>query len=184
MENYYFTFGSDEKFPYQNTYIIVVSSNYNDAIEEFRKKYPDLNPEEKCLNCSDIYSEKEWSKESKKNHLNGPAEIIYTDGCFIQKSKEYEGYDDLFIFVPETKQIIHIAEGTGDNLLQEYINEGFVDYIIYEQYVLKSDIPKINREKILLKKSFREIYECTSDCIQDVLEIAYGNSYLDSIILS
>lgn len=33
-------------------------------------------------------------------------------------------YDDLFIFVPGTGEIIMIAEGTGDNLLKEDIEEG------------------------------------------------------------
>ena len=38
-------------------------------------------------------------------------------------------YEDLYIFVPAMKQIIRIAEGTGDNLLPEDIEEGYVDYI-------------------------------------------------------
>ena len=39
-------------------------------------------------------------------------------------------YDDLYIFVPVMKQIVRIAEGTGDNLLPEDIEEGYVDYIL------------------------------------------------------
>ena len=47
-------------------------------------------------------------------------------------------YADLYIFIPVMKQIIRIAEGTGDNLLPEDIEEGYVDYIYYEQYELLS----------------------------------------------
>ena len=32
--------------------------------------------------------------------------------------KRPEGYDDIFVFVPEMRQIIRIAEGNGSNLLQ------------------------------------------------------------------
>lgn len=37
MEKFYFTFGSWEKFPYKNTYLIVVASGYKDAVDGFRK---------------------------------------------------------------------------------------------------------------------------------------------------
>ena len=50
-------------------------------------------------------------------------------------------YADLYIFVPAMEQIIHIAEGTGYNLLQEDIEEGYVDYIYYEQYELSQGFP-------------------------------------------
>ena len=56
MERYYFTFGSYGKFPYKNTYMIVVASSYGDAVNGFRERYPDVNPG--CLNCSGCYSEK------------------------------------------------------------------------------------------------------------------------------
>ena len=42
MKRYYFTFGSWEKFPYKNTYLVVVASNFDDATAAFREKYPDM----------------------------------------------------------------------------------------------------------------------------------------------
>ena len=35
-----------------------------------------------------------------------------------------EGYEDLFIFVPEARQVIRISEGTGDNLSWEDREKG------------------------------------------------------------
>ena len=40
MNKFYFTFGSDENYPYQNTYLIVVAFTLKKAIEVFQKKYP------------------------------------------------------------------------------------------------------------------------------------------------
>ena len=53
METYYFTFGSAEYFPFQNTYMVIIAASYRDAIACFRDKYPDRIPN--CLNCSDYY---------------------------------------------------------------------------------------------------------------------------------
>lgn len=44
--------------------------------------------------------------------------------------KKVGGYGDLFIFVPEMKQVIRISEGTGDNLLWEDKEKGYVDYLL------------------------------------------------------
>lgn len=38
---FYFTFGSDERFPYQNTYIIIDAPNRTKAHKAFREKFPD-----------------------------------------------------------------------------------------------------------------------------------------------
>lgn len=82
--------------------------------------------------------------------------------CF---GKKPEGYDDLFVFVPEMKQIIRIAEGSGDNLLPEDIEDGYVDYIYYEQYELSNNMPEVDGGQILMEEMFRDKYECTADCI-------------------
>lgn len=59
MEKFYFTFGSSSQFPYHGGYLIVKADDRNDAIEKYRKKYPDVN--ENTVNCAFIYSEKEWN---------------------------------------------------------------------------------------------------------------------------
>ena len=53
-----------------------------------------------------------------------------------------------------------IKEGTGDNLLQEDIDEGYVDYIYYDYYDSLTDIAEGNAHDggmILLKKLYQNM---------------------------
>ena len=178
MQRCYFTFGSESKFPYQNTYLVVVGSSYSDAVKGFKKKYPDVTPG--CMNCTGCYNEEQWADVGKKYSDCSPAEIIWTENCF---GKKPDGYDNLFIYVPEMRQIVRIAEGTGDNLLPEDIEEGYVDYINYEQHELGIDMPEVDGGQILLDKLLRDKYHCLADCIPVVLDMAYGCSMVDCMIL-
>lgn len=92
-------------------------------------------------------------------------------------------YADLYIFVPAMDQIIHIAEGTGYNLLQEDIEEGYVDYIYYEQYELSQGFPEIDGGQVLLEEAFRGKFSCTEDAVEDVLSMAYGTYEIDYVVL-
>ena len=77
MNKFYFTFGSLEQFPYQDTYLIIIADDLAKAIAAFREKYPDRHPN--TVNCSDWYDEKRW--ERIKRHYDGisPAEVLYAD---------------------------------------------------------------------------------------------------------
>lgn len=72
---FYFTFGSDIGFPYQNTYLIVIADNISDAIKKFRNKYPDRH--DNTVNCAFWYDEGHWHG-SLNEYVYGdvPAEII------------------------------------------------------------------------------------------------------------
>ena len=98
--------------------------------------------------------------------------------------KEPEGYGDLFIFVPETRQVIRISEGTGDNLLWEDKEKGYVDYIYYDQHELSIDMPVVEGGQVLLKGMYRNLFRCTADCIPRVLDMAYGSDALSYVILA
>ncbi len=97
--------------------------------------------------------------------------------------KEPEGYGDLFIFVLEMKQVIRISEGTGDNLLWEDKEKGYVDYIYYDQHELSIDMPVVEGGQVLLKGMYRNLFRCTADCIPRVLDMAYGSDALSYVIL-
>ena len=88
--------------------------------------------------------------------------------------QDYGRYSDIFIFVPEERQVIHIAEGSGDNLLTEDIENGYVDYIYYDQYDLGAEAMEIDGGLILLEEMLRDKYRCMADCIPDVLDMAYS----------
>ncbi len=74
MKKYYFTFGSGEWFPFQNTYLIVMADSKEEAIQMFRDQHPDKH--ENVINCSDYYTEEEWEKDCKKYYPGPPEQII------------------------------------------------------------------------------------------------------------
>lgn len=76
MENYYFTFGSDESYPYPNRYLIVQAFSYHKAICAFREKYPDHT--ENTIHCAFIYTQDEWERVCAELQAQEPAEIITT----------------------------------------------------------------------------------------------------------
>lgn len=57
---FYFTFGSDDSFPYRNGYIVVFAEDLLQSFSIFREHYPDIHQD--CLNCSFYYTEEQWEK--------------------------------------------------------------------------------------------------------------------------
>lgn len=55
---FFFTFGTAEQFPYQGGYLIVRARNQTEAVQIFRRSYPDIN--ENTVNCAFIYNEWGW----------------------------------------------------------------------------------------------------------------------------
>lgn len=55
----------------------------------------------------------------------------------------------------DSRSIYHIMEGTGDNLSREDVENGFVDYIYYEEYDLRGNC--IDGGMWLLEKPFGEL---------------------------
>ena len=92
-------------------------------------------------------------------------------------------FDTIYIYVPEVRQIIQISEGSGDNLNEEDMDAGYVDYVYYEQYVMDPLMRETDGGMIMLTESFQEHYTCTADAINDVLEMAYNDSKLEFIVL-
>lgn len=66
------------------------------------------------------------------------------------------------------------SAGSGDNLLQEDIENGYVDYIYYDQYELGADVTEMDGGQILLEEMLKDKYRCMEECIPDVLEMACG----------
>lgn len=95
-----------------------------------------------------------------------------------------EGYEDLFIFVPEARQVIRISEGTGDNLSWEDRGKGYMDYIYYDQHDLGMDMPIAEGGQVLLEGMFRDLFRCTADCVPRVLDMAFGRDTIGYAILA
>lgn len=92
-------------------------------------------------------------------------------------------FDPIYIYVPDTHQIIKISEGSGDNLLDEDIEAGYVDYIYYEQYVMDPHMRETDGGMVMLSELFQEKFKCTEDAIPNVLDMAYGQESLEYIVL-
>lgn len=64
------------------------------------------------------------------------------------------------IYIMSESKIIEFDEGTGDNLLEEDIEAGYVDYVYYTIYDIDDldDVREIDGGMILLEKPFDEAY--------------------------
>lgn len=67
--NFYFTFGNNAKFPYQNGWIIIQAENESQARAIFQILFP--NPTDPTtLNCSFVYTEEEFRKTKMYQNQN------------------------------------------------------------------------------------------------------------------
>ena len=94
-----------------------------------------------------------------------------------------EAYNDIFIYVKTKKQIIRIDEGSGDNLTDDDIAQGYVDYIYYEVYNVQQDLPEVDGGMIMLTEWFQEKFESTKEAIPAVLDMTYGDESIEYIML-
>lgn len=62
MKRYYFSFGTDEQFPFINGYIIIEAQNGKAACEIFKAYFPN-RPGSSAINCSFVYTEEEFMKD-------------------------------------------------------------------------------------------------------------------------
>ena len=92
-------------------------------------------------------------------------------------------FNDIFIYVQAMKQIIRIAEGSGDNLTDDDISQGYVDYIYYEVYNVQQDLPEVDGGTIMLTEWFQEKFESTKEAIPAVLDMAYGDESIGYVVL-
>lgn len=92
-------------------------------------------------------------------------------------------FDSIYIYVPAMKQLVRISEGSGDNLTDEDLENGYVDYIYYEQYVKDPVVREIDGGMIMLAELFQEKFRRTADAIPYVLGMAYCDDTLDFIVL-
>ena len=92
-------------------------------------------------------------------------------------------YNDIYVFIPATKHIIKIAEGTGDNLNNEDYAKGYVDYIDYTAYQMEDEFSEYDGGMIMLKEYVKDKYESIEECIPDVLDNLYDDKEQPFIVL-
>ncbi len=97
----------------------------------------------------------------------------------------------MLVYIPEIKEFLMACEGTGDNLLQEDIDEGFCDYVYIETYtyegfngeLIEEDGGQLMLEGLFVNKYGREGSDWFKKdlLIKDAMELIYGNRYFDYI---
>lgn len=84
LNRFYFTFGTDIKFPFYTGWVEVIAEDRNGAIALFRKHFKDRRTDSPCVNCSFIYDETEWARvkhafTSEHRHAVLSGDSIYYD---------------------------------------------------------------------------------------------------------
>ena len=62
-------------------------------------------------------------------------------------------------------------------------DDGNVDYLSSEQQEAGAGMPVVDGGQVMLEEPLRDRYQCMAGCIPDVLDLAYGNSRLDYMVL-
>lgn len=65
------------------------------------------------------------------------------------------------VYIPELDTILIAQEGTGDNLLDEDIAEGYVDYVYIETQEFDGDrfVEDSDGGQMLMRQYFADVYE-------------------------
>ena len=98
-------------------------------------------------------------------------------------------YDDILGFFPNKGIIIRISEGTGDNLLEEDIEEGYKDYILYEvfdvnDFFTQEQIDSCAGGQIMYKELVRDKFRNLKEClVSDVIKFVCGEVDKEVVIL-
>lgn len=87
-------------------------------------------------------------------------------------------------YIKDAGLIICANEGTGDNLLPEDVEEGYVDYVNYTTYEIDDDgITEADGGMVLLKEYVRDRYKEDMDMIVDVVTDYLGDTDHDIVLL-
>ena len=116
-----------------------------------------------------------WNLFRKENDLPEDCVEYVKEGEEWHPNGHKGDYNDVYIFVPEAKEIVHISIGTGDNLLKEDRANGYVDYINYMRYALDGGVSEYEGGMLMLTELFMDKYDCTEGCVKELLEEMYGD---------
>lgn len=68
---WYYTFGSDEQFPFQHGWIVIEAGSQKEADTIFREHFPDRPGHEGILNCAFVYTEEQWARMDPEHNWTG-----------------------------------------------------------------------------------------------------------------
>lgn len=158
-----------------------------DAIDDFlEEKGVEIENDEKedDEDAAIIYgSDFDDIEDRLKEALKGSG--IYIADTYNETVPEPED-EALVIFVPSKGELIKIEVGTGDNLLKEDRDNGYVDYLNYDRYSpadLGITDENIDGGMFMLLQPASAKYYSLIDAVPDILDEAYSERDLSFIVL-
>lgn len=137
---YYFTFGSDEQYPFPNRYMVVYAVGEHEAVRIFMKHHPN-RPGSNSYNAAFCYSRSQWEEEVKDYYQNEePAEVLNapaadSSGNFVLSPEEREKiYREVWKehVMEDVREIAEengteLSENDVDRIADRYVNNGDYD---------------------------------------------------------
>lgn len=68
-KNFFYTFGSDSGFPFQNGWVVIKAKSLTEAHDIFMRHFPCREPG--VLNCAFYYTEEAWKRMDPENNWSG-----------------------------------------------------------------------------------------------------------------
>lgn len=93
---------------------------------------------------------------------------------------------EVLVFIKDVGEFLYACQGTGDNLLDEDIEEGYVDYVNIETYLFNLGGFEDNDGGMkLLEKPFDEYYKDDdgTQLIKDAMDMVYGVDNMEYVVL-
>ena len=87
METFYFTYGTDKRFPFRGGWTEVHATDRNQAVALFRREHPDRTPG--LVNCSSIYTEKQFQDKVLPLYKDGDAFWSACHECITPEGVTY-----------------------------------------------------------------------------------------------
>ena len=92
-------------------------------------------------------------------------------------------YGEIYVYVPEYDELLHIAKGSGEDLCDEDIEQEVVSYIYFDVVEFERGLAIYDSDMVQLAVPFEELYENTEECIEDVLCHRYGKMWSMYVVL-
>lgn len=198
MNSYYYTFGSDEKFPFYGGWVLIHADTRQIADEVFQKFYPSREPDNTLLNCSFVYTEEEFKKTTMYKKQNN-----YDNAChkefFLNHRLEKDGTEvyELIITKGETEITPFMVEKAYDqNILYLAQNEdgelaafikcpliGFQKWFYFEDDIDKTSLtPEEYKSKTTKDTIIDKLYDAINELAPSAEYDYYYSVFSNDII--
>jgi len=132
MNNYYFTFGTDPRYPYGiNDYVKVTAPDLGTAIRTFQKRHPN-RPGSNLVNCAFYYDEEDFLPMIDK-YYNGEGPIEVLTAPEPTRLQEIRKGQDFSL----CGQALHLAMDDGETVALQDIREG-TWYFVAREWLIEA----------------------------------------------